>query len=938
MVNRKYKIAVVLAFACIMSGCGDNRKSRTLFAPEGGGKARKTFTNSVGMEMVLIEPGSFVIGESTTPVPDELTKHLSYPKRAELIRKFPDGDPGKFAITVEHVRNGDFDEKPAHRVNISQPFYMAACEVTNAQYEQFDPSHRPLVFCRRQKRGRGENGFSKENDEAVVFVSWYDAKAFCDWLSKKEGRPYRLPTEAEWEYACRAGTTTCFWTGNTLPKEFHKNAQRTSFNDPNDIVPLTVGQTPPNPWGLYDMHGNIEEWCYDWYGPYKKAEQTDPVGRIDGDFKLTRGGSHGTNLYYLRSANRMGTLPENKHWLIGFRVVLGELPSTKPLPLTPPQRYQRKVKQRTPRNVAKGPDPAKPYFKGPRRYVKIPKGSVGPLFSHHNHDPAIVECPNGDLLAIWYTCVEERGRELAVAASRLRYGREEWESASLFWDTPDRNDHCPALWFDGKDTIYHFNGLSVAGKWEPLAIIMRTSKDNGVTWSKARLIEPEHGFRQMVGEPAFRTRDGAIVFGADAEHGSTVWVSRDNGQTWTDPGGKINGVHAGIVELNDGRLMALGRNQNIDGWMPMSISTDMGKTWEPSASSFPPITGGQRAALIRLRQGPLFFASFAKDIRNPEPTPDGARPPRHVAKLFGAVSFDDGKTWPVRRVISDCKGDHQVDTIDGAPVLMNANNSEPLGYLSVCQDLDNVIHLISSINHYAFNLAWLKAAPPAAPGTPTAQRLPVRKQLHHIYDAKKLPGKAKPSWHFIAEDAAETEVAAIVTPSVLKIRCDANAGVYWSNERIDGLGTADPHKGLTAEVNVQMNRSSQSPLFCLRQKTRGVDFEVFVSGGTLTVNHYFISITTTGLYYWYDNEFIEIAEGLDNSNEMHTYRLAIRGDTVVQIYRDGELLGVEKPDLQIGWREPARGSFIQWGLGASETRALVSYIGWDLTGPLQPTR
>jgi hypothetical protein len=516
---------------------------------------------------------------------------------------------------------------------------------------------------------------------------------------------------------------------------------------------------------------------------------------------------------------------------------------------------------------------------------------------------------------------------LAVAASRLRFGQAEWEPASLFWDTPDRNDHCPALWFDGKDTIYHFNGLSVAGKWEPLAIIMRTSKDNGVTWSKARLIEPEHGFRQMVGEPAFRTRDGAIVFGADAEHGSTVWVSRDEGQTWSDPGGKINGIHAGIVELNDGRLMALGRNQNIDGWMPKSISTDMGKTWEASASSFPPLTGGQRAALIRLKEGPLFFASFAKDIHNPEPTPDGVRPPRHVAKLFGAVSLDEGKTWPVRRVISDCKGDHQVDTIDGGPVLMNANNSEPLGYLSVCQGLDNVIHLISSINHYAFNLAWLEAEPPDTPASATPKPLRVCNKLTHIYDATQRPSKAEPSWHFIVE---EKNVTSSPSPGVLKVGGEGKLGAHWSNERIDGLSQADPHKGLTAEVAVQVNRSSQ--------KDRGFDFEVFVRGAALTVNHYSLSITATSVYYWYDNEFIQIAEGLNNSGEMHTYRLAIRDDTAVQIYRDQVLLGVEKPDLQIGWREPTRGSYIQWGLGGGEAEALVSYIGYDLTGPCQPTR
>ena len=116
-------------------------------------------TNSLGMKMVLIGPGTFVMGDET----------------------------------------GNFDEKPAHQVEISRPFYMSATPVTNAQYEQFDPSHLLL---------RGKRRLSGDDDEAVIYISWQDAVNFTKWLSKKEGKPYRLPTEAEWEYACRAGTST----------------------------------------------------------------------------------------------------------------------------------------------------------------------------------------------------------------------------------------------------------------------------------------------------------------------------------------------------------------------------------------------------------------------------------------------------------------------------------------------------------------------------------------------------------------------------------------------------------------------------------------------------------------------------------------------------------------------------------------------------------
>jgi len=830
------------------------------------------YINSIGVKFVRIEPGTFIMGKDNKPLPEELIKNLSYPNKQQLKKRYPEDDPARFIVTDDHVRCGDFDEKPAHRVTITQPFYMAVCEITNKQYEMFDPDHRTK---------RGKNGFSKGDNEAVVFVNWYEATAFCKWLGDKEGLPYRLPTEAEWEYACRAGTTTNYWTGDTLPKIFHKNARRTSFDEKEDIVDLTVGQTPPNPWGLYDMHGNVEEWCYDWYGPYKSFAQVDPVGYADGNFKVCRGGSHGTNLYYLRSANRMGTLPEDKHWLIGFRPVIGPLPRTEPLAGPPPKRYQINVKQDRPEHPIPPVDMDKPFFRGPRRYVKIPEGSAGPLFSHHNHDPAIVECPNGDLLAIWYTCVEERGRELAIAASRLRLGQEQWEPASPFWDAPDRNDHCPALWFDGNDTIYHFNGLGVAGKWEPLAIIMRTSKDNGATWSKARLIVAEHGFRQMVGEPVFRTRTGAIVFGADASHGSTVWISTDNGLSFKDAGGHIRGIHAGITELSDGRLMALGRNENIDGWMPMSISADMGKTWEYSPSVFPPIKGGQRAALIRLKQGPLFFASFAKDIRNFEPAPENKRPPRHISNLFGALSFDDGKTWPVRRIITDCKPDHPVDTIDKAPVLMNPGSSEPLGYLSVCQDIFGIIHLISSTNHYAFNIAWLKDEAPAPVG-PTARRLPQRRLLANVLDTEK---------------------------------------------RIGFLEKVDAHRGLTAEAAVRIIES---------EPARGFDFELFIRGGTLTVNHYLLTITTGAVHYWYDNKFVPIARGLDNTDTVHTYRLAVREDTAVQIYRDEKLLATMPMDVRIGWMEPARGSYIRWGTTENNINTVIHKIAYDPTGPYRP--
>ncbi|MCR4411059.1 MAG: SUMF1/EgtB/PvdO family nonheme iron enzyme [Thermoguttaceae bacterium] len=635
----------------------------------------REFINSLGMKFVRIEPGSFLMGSA---------------------------------------EGGDFDERPVHRVVISRGFYLGACEVTNAQYERFDPEHRRL---------RGKHGFSKEDDEAVVYVTWHDATRFCEWLSRVEGRPYRLPTEAEWEYACRAGTTTAYHTGAELADPaFHKNVREHEIPPP---VSLAVGRTPANPWGLFDVHGNVEEWCFDWYGPYEPGEQVDPVGRAEGDFRVTRGGSHSTKLEYLRSANRSGTLPEDKSWMIGFRVALGPVPSSRPLPVVAasPQAMPGAASV-----AAQGPprDPSKPYFVGPRPYVKIPPGSDGPLFSKHNHDPAIVECPNGDLLAIWYTCRTEAGRELALAASRLRRGAEAWEPAVPFWDAPDRNDHAPALWSDGK-TLYHFCGLSAAATWGNLAVILRTSSDSGQTWSKARLIAPEHGRRHQPVESVLRTRDGAIVLACDAvpggSGGTAILVSRDGGATWFDPGeGKpkpefregatgawIAGIHAGVVELGDGRLLAFGRGDTINGRMPQSISADQGQTWTYAASPFPPIGGGQRLVVLRLAEGPIFFASFAKSLA----VKDASGRERNVSGLFAALSFDEGQTWPVRRLVTD---DGPPREIDGGGntgrFVLSRDSAEPRGYLSVCQAADGTIHLISSKQHYAFNLAWLKTPMP----------------------------------------------------------------------------------------------------------------------------------------------------------------------------------------------------------------------------------
>jgi sulfatase modifying factor 1 len=858
--------------------CGLASNAFAAEMPEG-----KVHINSIGMEFVRIEFGTFKMGFGDEPLPEELITKKS------------------------HFPNGDFDEQPTHTIRITRPFYMGTFEVTNAQYERFDPTH---------KKWRGRSGYSKEDNEAVVFVNWHDAIRFCQWLSEKEGLPYRLPTEAEWEYACRAGTTTPFYTGDAIPAEFINEQQR----------PLTVGQTPPNRWGLYDMHGNVEEWCYDWYGPYEAERQVDPIGRADGDFKVTRGGSHFTEAYYLRSANRLGCHPDDRQWMIGFRVVLGKMPVTKPLPEPPPQRYQRNVRQDIPPDVTKGPDPDKPYFKGPRPFVRIPKRSQGPLFSEHNHFGAITECPNGDLLAAWFTCEEEMGRELGVAVSRLRYGHEEWEPSSPFWDAPDRNDHTHTLWYDGKGNIWHFNGLAI--KYRRLALLLRKSGDNGATWSKTRIILPHNDTRpNKVHESVFRTQQGQIVVPFDGPGGSVLAISPDEGQTWFDPGGSIRGTHGGVLQLADGRLMGFGRHGAIQGKMPMSLSADMGKTWTYEPSPFQSIHTGRRLALMRLKEGQLFIAAFCNQIMITDIS--GSRRP--ITGLFAALSTDEGKTWPHRRLVSHDRPRREVGTMDGDPIIMDASNSEPVGYLAVCQSADGIINLVSSYQHYAFNTKWLMTPPPTAPPPPpppTARRLSAKHTLPNVYKPKGLPSKDKWQWSFSGRHFNESDVVSISPEGLLKIHTNDRQQFWLRTEKKEIFGGVDPKKGFTAEIKTKVLKRSPNQ--------RGVDFELYDGAGS----RYAITITDSAVY-WYEgivmssallpfSQYVPLAENVDNTDEMHTYRIAVRDDRVAQIYRDGKLLGA-KP---VEYRTP-RSPYIYFGAGVG-LEALVEYVSYDLDGPSRP--
>jgi formylglycine-generating enzyme required for sulfatase activity len=185
-------------------------------------------------------------------------------------------------------------------------------------------------------------GFPQTDNHPVVNVSWHDADAFCNWLSRKEKKKYRLPTEAEWEYACRAGSDTLFWFGDSENDlQGHANVSDASFSAKyppasswvkpwNDGFPFTapVGSFKPNPFGLFDMHGNVQEWCADWYGDkyYTASPATDPKGPATGAAvepkRVKRGGDYldFAGVVCPSAFRRSDVVPAGRGHYIGFRV------------------------------------------------------------------------------------------------------------------------------------------------------------------------------------------------------------------------------------------------------------------------------------------------------------------------------------------------------------------------------------------------------------------------------------------------------------------------------------------------------------------------------------------------------------------------------------------------------------------------------------------
>jgi len=343
----------------------------------------KQITNSIGMKLTLVPSGEFMMGskESAEETDDgfsgKTTHMLRIPRRVTFI--FDAGWPGHSKLfpcgsiaaasptmfpTVPETRSYShpdaevhflpifIEEHPYHHVRITKPFYLGTYHVTRGQFRRFvddtgyktdaEKGNGTWGWNSKTKRFEGnekyswrDTGFEQTDEHPVVCVSWNDAEEFCKWLSGKEGKTYRLPTEAEWEYACRAGTTTRYYSGDdpeTLAKvgnvadatykaKFPECKYTIKASD-GYVFTSPVGSFKPNAFGLYDMHGNARQWCSDWgqNGHYGKSPVDDPIGSDRGEGRVLRGSSWFNLPCDSRSASRVWCEPFCRGVYTGFRV------------------------------------------------------------------------------------------------------------------------------------------------------------------------------------------------------------------------------------------------------------------------------------------------------------------------------------------------------------------------------------------------------------------------------------------------------------------------------------------------------------------------------------------------------------------------------------------------------------------------------------------
>ena len=568
------------------------------------------------------------------------------------------------------------EEFPQHRVTLSHGFWLGQYEVTKAQWQAVMGT----------TPWKGQEFVDEAPNTPAVYISWNDAQAFIAKLNQLNlagGRTFRLPSEAEWEYACRAGTRARFYWGDDFTyNDVDQYAwSRTTVLLTPQKAARPVGTKKPNAWGLFDMSGNVKEWCQDWLGPYAAEPVTDPTGPATGDKRARRGGNWQTPAGECRSARRSRMEPENSVPDCGFRLAASAAPVTVAVP-------------------------------GPEQTDVFVAGQEG---VNTYRIPTLLVAPDGSLL-VFCEARKEAIHDASPTDMVLRRSADSgrtWQPTQLIVRGEGKEaimNPCPVLDRTNHTIILFCINVNKYGEFHNQPLLL-TSADNGHTWSKpvdiaARITNLDDTFVPGPGVGIQMSNGRLVVPGYSGvfrdvtKHGmfSRVIYSDDHGQTWTlgQPVAECSD-ESQVVELADGRLMLNMRGDMGKGCRGVAWSSDGGQSWSPVFWDRQLPECPCQASIVRY--------SLAKDegqdrllFANPD----------NIGHTFGVIertkmtvrlSNDDGKTWPVARLL----------------------HAGPSSYSSLVRLPDGDIGIVFEggekhrrewIRFMRFSLAWLTAEKP----------------------------------------------------------------------------------------------------------------------------------------------------------------------------------------------------------------------------------